>query len=165
MATITAQQIALTNRSFRKNLMTTQEWWAFLATLDVESKKVLSDIIDFRIKAERRLQNFCSSMYYRTKVRKYCNRHGYSDVYPFEVVKVISSKIVEIRAMDYILIHPAEVLGVGGFAAVHDNHSQKWDCISNPENGTTRIHLGKKGWGNGHYQMNDNPIYFYDYNF
>ena len=30
----------------------------------------------------------------------YANKYGYSDVYPYEIVRVISAKTIEVREMD-----------------------------------------------------------------
>ena len=101
---------------------------------------------------------------------QYANRIGYSDVNPFEVVRVVSEKCLEIRAMDAECDKSVELqFHVGGFAAHCSNqHDQKWFIKSNPENSVVRIRLGKRGWkdkyGND-YSLNDEPIKFYDYNF
>lgn len=102
----------------------------------------------------------------KTEIKKYCNRHGYSDATPFEVVRVISPKCVEIRAMDYVqTVFPKEFHNGGFMCHVADNHNQAYEYTSNPENHTMKIWLSKRGWGWGQYHMNDNPIRFYDYNF
>jgi hypothetical protein len=99
-------------------------------------------------------------------IKKYCNEYLYSDVQPYEVVRVISPVTVEIRQMDTKqIIFPKERF-VGGFIAnTADNDHQKYEYISNPENPIMRLRLGKKGWGNGKFVMSDKPIKFYDYNF
>lgn len=47
----------------------------------------------------------------------YANHIGYSDVNPYEVVKVISEKCLEVRAMDATRANPKNKLGFaqGGF--------------------------------------------------
>ena len=47
----------------------------------------------------------------------YANHIGYSDVNPYEVVKVISEKCLEVRAMDATRANPENKLGfvAGGF--------------------------------------------------
>lgn len=99
------------------------------------------------------------------EIKQYCNRYAYSDVYPCEVVKVISPRKVLLRRMDTVLKQKAVMEGVGGFAANFDNYTQRWEYVSNPENTVFEITLTKKGWGNGSYKMSDKPIMFYDYNF
>lgn len=101
-----------------------------------------------------------------TEIKKYCNRHGYSDIRPYEVVRVISAKCVEIRAMDYVqTVFPKEFNEAGFSFHVSDNLKQDYTYASNPENSTIRIHLSKRGWAYGQYHMNDEPVRFYDYNF
>lgn len=101
---------------------------------------------------------------------KYANQYGYSDVEPFEVVRVISDKTIEIRAMDAEKDDSVKLeFHVGGFSAHCSNqHQQKWFITSNPNNPVIRIRLGKKGWKDAHgrrYGLADKPCKFYDYNF
>lgn len=66
----------------------------------------------------------------------YANHYGYSDVNPFEVVKVISDKTIEVREMDSEK-DPSWVPNwhVGGFAGHCSNQQeQKWFIKSNAEN-------------------------------
>lgn len=100
----------------------------------------------------------------------YANHYGYSDVNPFEVVKVISDKTIEVREMDSEK-DPSWVPNwhVGGFAGHCSNQrEQKWFIKSNAENPVVRIRLGKQGWKdkNGRkFGLSDQPVRFYDYNF
>lgn len=100
----------------------------------------------------------------------YANHYGYSDVNPFEVVKVISDKTIEVRAMDSEQ-DPSWVPNwrVGGFAGHCSNQQeQKWFIKSNPENPVVRIRLGKRGWKDKHgrkFGLSEQPVRFYDYNF
>lgn len=101
---------------------------------------------------------------------KYANQYGYSDVEPFEVVRVISDKTIEVRAMDAKKDDSVKLeFHVGGFSAHCSNqHQQKWFITSNPNNPVIRIRLGKKGWKDAHgrrYGLADKPCKFYDYNF
>lgn len=101
---------------------------------------------------------------------KFANHFGYSDVNPFEIIKRISSKTIEIRAMtaerhpDY---KPHFI--PGGFSAHCTNQGeQEWVITSNPEANVFRIRLGKKGWkdaGGNLYGLSDKPSKFYDFNF
>ena len=101
---------------------------------------------------------------------EYANHYGYSDVNPYEVVKRISDKTIEIREMDAVL-DPSWVPDwkVGGFAGHCANqHEQRWDIKSNPENPVIRIRHGKQGWKDKHgrkFMLRDHPTKFYDYNF
>lgn len=107
----------------------------------------------------------------RQEIKKYCNKHLYSDIEPYEVVRIVSEKTVEVREMDYVQTkHPKEV-NLGGFAAhVADNDSQEYKYTSNEKYPVKRLRfsLSKNQWqdafGN-RYVMSDEPKKFYDYNF
>jgi hypothetical protein len=101
---------------------------------------------------------------------QYANHYGYSDVEPYEVVKVISDKTIEIRPMDAERDESVKLqFHVGGFAAHCSNQrDQKWFITSNPENRVIRIRLGAKGWKDKHgrkFGLSDKPVRFYDFNF
>ena len=100
---------------------------------------------------------------------KYANMLGYSDVEPYEVVKVISDKTIEIRAMDSKALPWKRDFHPGGFFGHTSNQSeQKWDITSNEDNPVFRIRLGKKGWknaGGSRFQLANEPRKFYDFNF
>ena len=103
-------------------------------------------------------------------MNKFANRYGYSDVTPYEVVRVISDKTIEIREMDAERDESVELKWeVGGFAGHCVNQrEQKWHITSNSNNRVVRIRLGKKGWKDAHggrYDLSDEPHRFYDYNF
>lgn len=101
------------------------------------------------------------------KVGQYANRHGWSDIDPFEIIAV-TPKTITIRSMLCELDKdwkPEQ--HVGGFCAhTSNNHEQKWIIKSDPKGGTEIIHLNKKGWGHiGCFRISDKPIKFYDFNF
>lgn len=100
----------------------------------------------------------------------YANHIGYSDVNPYEVVRRVSDKTLEVRAMNAErdpIWNPDFVPG-GFFGTVVNQSEQKW-VITSDENGrVVRIRLGKQGWKDAHgnrYQLSDEPVKFYDYNF
>ena len=101
----------------------------------------------------------------------YANHHGYTDVSPCEVVRVVSDKCLEIRRMDSERDpnwKPEMV--VGGFCAhTVNNHEQKWIITSNQEYKSFKIRLQKNGaWKDKYgdtYHLNKEPRRFYDYNF
>jgi hypothetical protein len=100
----------------------------------------------------------------------YANHIGWSDVDPYEVVRVISEKTIEIREMDAKRDDSVKLEFIpGGFSAHCSNQrDQKWFITSNPENRVIRIRLGKKGWKDAHgrrFALSDEPVKFYDYNF
>lgn len=102
---------------------------------------------------------------------RYLNNYGWSDVTPFEVVRVISDKTVEIREMNAELDPSWRPDGTpGGFCGhVLNNDSQKWIITSNPDAPVFRARLCKGGrWsvgGNARFVPSDKPVCFYDYNF
>lgn len=100
----------------------------------------------------------------------FANRYGYSDVNPFEVVRVVSDKTLEVREMDAARDTSVELkFHPGGFSAHCSNQNeQKWFISSNPDNPVVRIRLSKKGWrsaSGARFHLSDKPVKFYDYNF
>ena len=100
----------------------------------------------------------------------YANKIGYSDVNPYEVVRVVSSKTLEIRPMkaESDPNWKPEFLQGGFFGTVINQRSQKW-IITNDDNAfVIRIRFGKQGWKDAHggkYQLAHEPVKFHDYNF
>jgi hypothetical protein len=100
---------------------------------------------------------------------KYANHIGYTDVNPYEVIRVVTSRTIEIREMDAIQtdeVKPTFV--IGGFSA-HSDNAQSWDIKPNESNPVFRIRLHSDGrwkdkWGHK-YNLADAPRKFYDYNF
>jgi hypothetical protein len=100
----------------------------------------------------------------------FANHIGYSDVNPYEVIRRVSDKTIDIRPMDAERDPSWQPDFVpGGFCGTVINQSeQKWVINSNPQARTVRIRLGKQGWRDAHgnrYQLADEPVKFYDYNF
>jgi hypothetical protein len=100
---------------------------------------------------------------------KYANHIGYTDVNPFEVIRQVTPKTIEIRKMDAVQdMSVKPTFNIGGFSA-HSDNAQKWIITSNEEYGIFRIRLHADGrWFDkyGHrYQLSDAPRKFYDYNF
>lgn len=101
---------------------------------------------------------------------------GYTDAYPFEIVRVVSDQTLEIRALDAKPINQ-EVLNfeVGGFSAHCSNgRALKYEYSSNEENEVIRIRKSKKKkaqnglWTNGRYRtfyLATKPYKYHDYNF
>lgn len=102
---------------------------------------------------------------------KYANCIGYTDITPWEVVRVISDKTIEIRPMDSIRDPNWKPEFVsGGFTANCTNQeTQKWIITSSDQWETTRIRFNKHGqWKDKHGQrfvLADEPKRFYDFNF
>ena len=104
-------------------------------------------------------------------MNQYANHYGYSDVNPFEVVRVVSDKTIEVREMDAERDESVQLEWVPGGFAGHcvNQRDQKWDIKSNPANPVIRIRLSaKKGWQDKYgrrFGLSDKPVKFYDYNF
>jgi hypothetical protein len=102
---------------------------------------------------------------------KYANHLGYSDVNPFEVVNVVSDKTIEVREMNTVRDDSIKLeFHVGGFSAHCSNQrDQKWTITSDETAPVIRIRLSKnKGWKDKYgrrFQLADQPVKFYDYNF
>ena len=100
----------------------------------------------------------------------YANHIGYSDVNPYEVVRVVSDKTLEIRRMNAERdpSYKPEFIP-GGFSGHCVNQlDQEWIISSDPTASVIRIRKGKNGWKDAHgvkYQLTDKPVKFYDYNF
>lgn len=101
-------------------------------------------------------------------MKQYANHHGWTDINPYEVIKAVSEKTLEIRAMAAEK-NPAVKTSfeIGGFSA-HSDNAQDWFITSDESKPIIRIRLGKRGWkdknGNRFY-LADQPTKFYDYNF
>lgn len=101
----------------------------------------------------------------------YANHYGYSDVNPYEVVRRVSDKTLEVREMkaERDPSYRPEFVP-GGFSAVCVNQQdQRWIIISNPDAGITRIRLRRDGtWRRACgelFKLSDKPVKYYDYNF
>ena len=101
---------------------------------------------------------------------KYANLIGYSDIVPFEIVRVVSEKTIEIREMDAALVEgwKPEMI-VGGFSAhCVNNGTQEYTYSTREGSPVVRARLHKNGkWKSihGEHRLSDKPKRFYDYNF
>ena len=105
-------------------------------------------------------------------MKKFANNHGYSDVTPYEIVREVSTKTIEIRRMDSERDESFELkFHVGGFSANCSNQNdQRWFITSNEENAVIRIRYSKANdvWqdaSGSRYLLSEKPTKFYDYNF
>ncbi len=102
---------------------------------------------------------------------EYANHIAYSDINPFEIVRKVSDKTMEVREMDAERDESVKMDFIpGGFSAVCTNmHSQKWHIKSQPDNPIVRIRMHKSGvWKDKHgrrFSPSEQPCKFYDYNF
>jgi len=107
------------------------------------------------------------------ETKNYANRIGYSDIEPFEIVRRITYKRIEVRMMDSVL-DPAckkalqDSFIPGGFLGRTDNSLQRWIITSNENNPVHVVRLHKDGYyygGCGRLRLSDTPIKHCDYNF
>ena len=104
------------------------------------------------------------------KTMQYANHYGYSDVDPYEVIRVVSDKTIEIREMKAERDDSVKMEFVAGGFAGHcvNQQDQKWHISSDESRPVIRIRLGKRGWKCPHgrrFSLSDKPKKFYDYNF
>lgn len=143
----------------------TKDWYNFIEGKD---KDEVWEVIVHMQKVQDRLRKFFNGYYHTTKIRKYCNHHGYSDIEPYEVVRVISDKTVEVRQMIATQIKFPQVWEKGGFAGhCVDNNNQAYEYETNKTAPIIRVRKTKNGWKHHgmRFQMSDKPFKFYDYNF
>ena len=104
------------------------------------------------------------------EIKKFMNRSIGTDCIPYEVVRVVSDKCVEIRAMKTKQTKFPKEFHVGGFSAhCSDNHSQEYEYFSDETAEVFKVRYSEKrdSWGGKYvrFWMSDKPVYFYDYNF
>lgn len=103
----------------------------------------------------------------RTVFDKYANRHGYTDIEPYEVIHIINEKRMYIRGMKSELTKaPSSV--PGGFCAHTNNYEQRWKIESDESESIIEIRKQKNGdWKCSGFRfiLADEPRKFYDYNF
>ena len=102
----------------------------------------------------------------------HANHNGYSDTTPFEIVRAVSDKTIELRSMtaeraaDW---KPKIVAGgYAGHCTNNGNQSKAWVIKSDPEGYTVRARLQKDGsWKSSHgrHSLHTAAIKKYDYNF
>ena len=134
-------------------------WEEFLANAEqTDDVKRLQAVADWRIVEE--VVTFTHASFYM-----------YSDVKAYEIVKVISDKTLEVRAMN--VSHSCRNLkfSAGGFLGhYHDQHNQEVKYESDPDGEVVRIRR-KKGsfekWGykSCRFGLTTEPYAFHDFNF
>lgn len=155
--------LQLKHRELRKNVITAQQWWDFIAT---QPKEEVKKVVTESMKAEDRLRKYKDSFRFTTKIRSYVSLFLHSDIHAYEVVNVISDKCVEIRRLSAVCVKPPKEFYPGGFSGHYaDNHNQTWEFTQDEKAAVVRLRLDKKGWGLGRYRMLDQPLEHYDYNF
>jgi len=108
--------------------------------------------------------------------KAYANMHGYTDIEPYEVVRVVSEQTMEIRRMTAKLSNGWKPdISPGGFAGHCNNQeTQTYDYTSDESAPIVRIRKVKPKHSNrmmtwksayGHHRLSDKPCKFHDYNF
>ena len=107
----------------------------------------------------------------KTTACAYATKIGYTDRHPFEIIRVVSDKTIEVRALDTELVNKHDLeFNVGGFSAHCSNQDeQQYKFTSNSENPIYRLRLQKgartytcKGQT---FTLAEKPYKFYDFNF
>lgn len=136
---------------------------------DDELHKEIIDCVNEKSQLKKMEEQAYKEICENPEVGMYANMHGYTDVEPFEIVKVVSEKCIEVRTMKCEIDNWKSEVIVGGFSGhTVNNHSQKWKIEPNPEGAVVRIRKNKKGqWVNGSqkFYVSMTPVKFYDYNF
>ena len=126
------------------------------------------------LKSSKRSDNSISVYSFGVRAIEYthANNNGYSDTHPFEIVRVVSDKTIELRSMtaeraaDW---KPKIVAGgYAGHCTNNGNQSKAWVIKSDPEGYTVRARLQKDGsWRSSHgrHSLHTAAIKHHDYNF
>lgn len=93
-----------------------------------------------------------------------------TDVHPFEVVRAVSDKCLEIKRMGALLKDEWEAnMIVGGFVGHVINNGGEWVITSSNDGPIIRIRRNIKGqWKDAHgnrYSLSDTPRAYYDFNY
>ena len=102
---------------------------------------------------------------------KYASEHGWSDVYAYELVKVISDQTLEVRKMRTERDASDLIWEPGGFSARCVNpRDQKTTYFSEPDNPVIRIRKKKGDWNvwthkGRTFDLRTEPYAYHDYNF
>ena len=115
---------------------------------------------------------YISTYVYNVEAVEYthANFHGYSDTHPYEIVKVVSPRTLEVRLIDAELDPTWKPKTIkGGFSGYTvNNDQQKWLYKTNEKNDTVRIRRRKDGYyysAIGRHALATAPSKFHDYNF
>jgi hypothetical protein len=99
----------------------------------------------------------------------HANHIGWTDVNPYEIVRVVSDKTIEIREMNAKQLPWKRDFHAGGFFGHTSNQEkQKWEINSNESAPVIKARKRKDGYFHssaGKHQLSDEPRKFYDYNF
>lgn len=100
---------------------------------------------------------------------KFANQYGYTDMHPYEIIRHVNDKTLDVREMRSTPLPWERHWVSGGFAGhLTNQQDQQWEITSNFAAPIVRIRLGKRGWWNPHYgafALAHTPVRFRDYNF
>lgn len=101
----------------------------------------------------------------------YANAYVGSDCHPYEIVRVVSQRCIEVREVDAVLADDwAPDIVAGGFAGhCANNQSQRWVYSTNTDHQVIKLRRRKDGlWYSAHgwpHRIAAEPRRFHDYNF
>jgi len=101
---------------------------------------------------------------------KYANHIAYTDVHPFEVLRIVNSTTLEIRSMSAVEQPWERKFLAGGFLGHMENQKdQVWDIQPDKDGDVLRIRQHKDDkWydrDGARYSLANQPRRFHDYNF
>jgi len=100
----------------------------------------------------------------------YANHYGYSDVHPYEIIRRVSGKTIEIREMDATRIDSSDLgFAPGGFVGhCSRQDEQRYAYTANAAAPIIRMRLRKGSqWHSiyGRHIISDAPHKYHDFNF
>lgn len=121
------------------------------------------------VDSQNGLNGVSSEIIERQVEPKFFAHYAYSDINPYEVVRIISDNTIEVRAMKTDFNFSECEFVKGGFSAVCVNPSAQTVKITSHENWPVeRIRRTKKGWMRGRHTkfgLTETPKARYDVNF
>lgn len=157
-------QILLAENKLRKGLITIEQLCEICQKYTLDE---LTEVGLFLSNAKIRLNKYLDARpKIKYPVKKYISEKLYTDVRAYEVIRQVSSNVIEIRELRTETIKRPQEFYAGGFAGHYaDNHNQEYEYFSEERNEIRRLNLSKNGWGKGKFVMRNTPYKFYDYNF
>lgn len=111
----------------------------------------------------------------RSLEKFYCNRYLYTDIQPYEVLKVVSDTRMWLRSMNAVQTNGSverlrESFSPGGYIGHFDNSVQEWICTPDENGHLVKVRLHKDGrfyeaGGAIPFILSDKPIKYRDFNF
>lgn len=106
----------------------------------------------------------------KVAVGNYANHHGFTDIHPYEIVRIVSRKTIDVRAMKATLVPDwkPEIIPGGFSGRCINQHTQEYTYESDPTFTIVRVRYRKdSNWHSslGLHFISKTPQKFYDYNF